>query len=93
MGLVDKQSGATTPDFLELQESLPIIRSSTWDQEAIKKKKREKRRMERGLVEDEDVEYHERRRTDVDNNLDEVRKRLQVCKSKLLYQRLGRLSM
>ena len=97
MGLIDEQSGAVTPDFLELQESLPIIRRSTWDQESVKRKKKEKgERMEevgvRGgreevLVEgDEDVVYQERRRTDVDDDLEEVRNRLQVFYTFLLLQ-------
>ena len=98
VGLIDEQSGAVTPDFLELQESLPVIRRSTWDQESVERKRRE--RGERGereegvgsgkgvgagggreevLVEgDEDVVYEERRRTNVDDDLEEVRKRLQV---------------
>ena len=39
------------------------------------------------LVEgDEDVVYEERRRTDVDDDLEEVRKRLQVCYTILLLQ-------
>ena len=89
MGLIDEQSGAVTPDFLELQESLPIIRRSTWDQESVKRKKEEGvgggREVQVGgggeevLVEgDDDVVYEERRRTDVDDDLEEVRKRLKV---------------
>lgn len=75
MGLIDKQSGAATPDFLELQETLPVVRRSTWDIDTGKKK------VEKGSGEverDEDVEYQERRRTNVDDDLEGVRERLKV---------------
>lgn len=95
VGLIDEQSGVATPDFFELQESLPIIRASTWDQEAIKKKREEERRKKRkegerkeregegedGVVgvQDDDVVFQERRKTSTDDDLKEVRERLQVC--------------
>ena len=75
MGLIDERSGAATPDFFELQESLPVVRRSTWDQVSEKRKKREAVRgcreevrdedLEGELVEDEDVEFQERRRSKI----------------------------
>ena len=88
VGLIDEQSGAATPDFFELEQSLAIVRASTWDQEAIKKERRrrlrERKREEEekaeaaGVVQEDDVIYEERRKTNTDDDLDEVRKRLKV---------------
>lgn len=78
VGLIDEQSGAATPDFLELQEALPTVRRGTWD---ICHVDRGKKREEEGIVRvegDEDVEYQERRRTNVGDELEEVRERLKV---------------
>ena len=92
MGLIDERSGAATPDFLELQEALPVIRRSTWDQVSEKRKKREatKRLREEaingvaedgtGMAGDEDVEYQERRRTEVESDMEDFRKKQQVYK-------------
>lgn len=72
---MDTRSGAATPDLLELQDSLPVIRRSTWDQVSEKRKKREAllRRGEEAsnmtqksydnsakIAEDEDVDYQEK---------------------------------
>ena len=85
IGLLDEQSEAENPQFLELQDSLPVIRRSTWEQESVKKEKREKIKQQRELarngnkvVEDEDVEYQERRRTGVECDMEEPRKKQQV---------------
>ena len=88
VGLIDEQSGAATPDFFELEQSLAIVRASTWDQEAIKKERRRLRERKReeekkaeaaGVVQEDNVMYEERRKTNTDDDLDEVRERLKVC--------------
>lgn len=79
VGLIDEQSGAATPDFLELQEALPAVRRGTWDIHADTCTGKE--RGEKGGVRvegDEDVEYQERRRTKVGDDLEGVREKLKV---------------
>ena len=81
VGLIDEQSGAATPDFLELQEALPAVRRGTWD---ICHVDTGKKRGEKGVVRvegDEDVEYQERRRTKVEDDLEEAREKLKVLYS------------
>lgn len=82
MGLIDEQSGAATVNFIELQESLPVVRRSTWDpepekerkQETVRKSREEARNIEPIKEEDEDVEYQERRRSEVKGDSKERQK-------------------
>ena len=65
VGLLSEESEDFTPSFLELQESLPVIRRSTWDPEIGKRETKEQtgKNIMEVLVEDNDVQYQERRRT------------------------------
>lgn len=76
IGLINEQSDELTLDFLELQESLPVVRRSTLDPEVLKKERETKTKMGGDvLVEDEDVQYQERRATESKEDFQEFKKK------------------